>query len=574
MQANGCPQHNGEVAASTSSQVHQNGASLTLSNGQAGTETSLARCPKVLTKSDRDIVRLIGQHLRGLGLDRTVDQLIQESGCSLEHHAASKFRSHVMNGEWDKAELDLNELKGLVDSQQGSLKMKFLILEQKYLEYLEDGSVLDALHVLRNELTPLKFNTERVHELSSFMMCNNPEDLREMADWEGKSPEARQKLMERLQSFLPPTVMLPPRRLQTLLNQAIELQKENCPYHNTKYDNDLEAVSLLMDHICSKEDFPCATLQILNDHCDEVWYCKFSPCGTKLATGSKDGTLIIWDINKETHELRHRRTFDGHAYGVACIAWSPDSMYIVACGPEDCSELWLWNVETGDLRVKMSQSPEDSLTCASFHADGKRFITGGTRGQFYQCDLDGNVLDSWEGVRVQGLQCQKDHKVVLASDTHHRIRGYNFDELTDFQVIQEDHPIMSFTIADDGRRTLLNVATQGVHLWDLKDKCLLRKFQGITQGFYSIHSCFGGLNQDFIASGSEDHKVYIWHTKREVPICVLEGHTRTVNCVHWNPKLPSMLASASDDGTVRIWGPQKYCKQEANGCQSGRSTPV
>ncbi len=35
--------------------------------------------------------------------------------------------------------------------------------------------------------------------------------------------------------------------------------------------------------------------------------------------------------------------------------------------------------------MKMSQSPEDSLTSASWHVDGKRFVTGGTRGQFYQC---------------------------------------------------------------------------------------------------------------------------------------------------------------------------------------------
>ena len=40
-------------------------------------------------------------------------------------------------------------------------------------------------------------------------------------------------------------------------------------------------------------------------------------------------------------------------------------------------------------------------------------------------------------------------------------------------------------------------------MWDVKDKVLLRKFRGLTQGYYTIFSCFGGLNQDFVASGSE-----------------------------------------------------------------------
>ena len=56
--------------------------------------------------------------------------------------------------------------------------MKFLVLEQKFLEDLEEGKVLDALYCLRNELTPMKHRTERVHELStcvafvaSFVSC-------------------------------------------------------------------------------------------------------------------------------------------------------------------------------------------------------------------------------------------------------------------------------------------------------------------------------------------------------------------------------------------------------------------
>ncbi|CAG14615.1 unnamed protein product, partial [Tetraodon nigroviridis] len=67
-------------------------------------------------------------------------------------------------------------------------RMKFLLLQQKYLEYLEDGKVLEALQVLRAELTPLKYNTERIHVLSGYLMCSHAEDLRSKAEWEGKGP--------------------------------------------------------------------------------------------------------------------------------------------------------------------------------------------------------------------------------------------------------------------------------------------------------------------------------------------------------------------------------------------------
>lgn len=49
--------------------------------------------------------------------------------------------------------------------------MRFLILEQKYLEQLEDGRPMDALNCLRYELSPMHYNTERVHELSSYVLC-------------------------------------------------------------------------------------------------------------------------------------------------------------------------------------------------------------------------------------------------------------------------------------------------------------------------------------------------------------------------------------------------------------------
>uniref|UniRef100_A0A8C2XA39 WD repeat-containing protein 26 n=1 Tax=Cyclopterus lumpus TaxID=8103 RepID=A0A8C2XA39_CYCLU len=602
MQANGAGQdrdseqycRNNSESSSTGG-AHSNGLQSVPNNGNtppsnntAAEANSGVKKKKRLSHSEEDVIRLIGQHLQDLGLNQTVDLLMQESGCRLEHPSATKFRNHVMEGDPIYQQQIIYVLKisasqclssnGLCQgageeaptacrtSDSRRTRMKFLLLQQKYLEYLEDGKVLEALQVLRAELTPLKYNTERIHILSGYLMCSHAEDLRAKAEWEGKGTASRTKLLDKLQTYLPPLVMLPPRRLQTLLKQAVELQRERCLYHNTKLNSGLDSVSLLLDHACSRKQFPCYTQQILTEHCNEVWFCKFSNNGTKLATGSKDTTVIVWHVDVETQQLKLLKTLEGHAYGVSYLAWSPDDAYLIACGPDDCSELWLWNVQTGELRTKMSQSHEDSLTSVAWNPDGKRFVTGGQRGQFYQCDMDGNLLDSWEGVRVQCLWCLNDGRTVLASDTHQRIRGYNFEDLTDRNIVQEDHPIMSFTVSKNGRLALLNVATQGVHLWDLQDRVLVRKYQGVTQGFYTIHSCFGGHNEDFIASGSEDHKVYIWHRRSELPIAELTGHTRTVNCVSWNPILPGLLASASDDGTVRIWGPAPFLDvQDAEG---------
>lgn len=67
-----------------------------------------------------------------------------------------------------------------------------------------------------------------------------------------------------------------------------------------------------------------------------------------------------------------------------------------------------------------------------------------------------------------------------------------------------------------------------------------------------------------------DHKVYVWHIKREMPIATLTGHSRTVNCVSWNPVYHQMMASVSDDCTVRIWGPKITSPENTDNNKTGQ----
>lgn len=69
---------------------------------------------------------------------------------------------------------------------------------------------------------------------------------------------------------------------------------KTCPRRSKSMDEQLIHVILFLT---SRKQFPCYTQQILTEHCNEVWFCKFSNDGTKLASGSKDTTVIIWQVD-------------------------------------------------------------------------------------------------------------------------------------------------------------------------------------------------------------------------------------------------------------------------------------
>ena len=62
----------------------------------------------------------------------------------------------------------------------------------------------------------------------------------------------------RLQVVLPPDILLPSRRLQVLVEQAMELQLMRCRYHNQP----VPVFSLLSDYSCGPEQIPSVTTQV------------------------------------------------------------------------------------------------------------------------------------------------------------------------------------------------------------------------------------------------------------------------------------------------------------------------
>ncbi|EPQ57967.1 WD40 repeat-like protein [Gloeophyllum trabeum ATCC 11539] len=544
-----------------------------------------------------EFVRLVIQSLRDVGYIESAATLEAESGYAMETPEVSDFRQCILEAAWEEAERALVRLG--VTEEDGLWEAKFLISQQKYLELLEAENTTAALQVLRNEIAPLQVESDQLHSLSSLMMCSDAADLRQRAGWDGALGTSRRRLLSNLQRYIPSSLMIPPRRLSTLLSQSLLYQQSHCLYHNVPLSltspNPRSHFSLYMDHHCDREKhLPRATTAILDGHVDEVWAVEWSHCGTRLATAGSDRCALIWRIGPEKDVSARTYTVDfvlrEHQYAVGYLAWSLDDSILLTAS-DDCVRMW--NTTSG-ICIRVLKEHSDTVTSLAWLPDGTGFISGGLDRKIILWDVDGNRRDSWgtTSIRVTDLAVTPDFTRVVAvgmhylaptglasstgasrsesstpptggggarpnpptRDSENRMIIYDLASKQTEASIRLDGETTSVKISPDSQYALINQAPDEIHLWDLSTCRIARKFTGQRQGRHVIRSCFGGVDSNFIVSGSEDGNVYIWHRDSGVLLEVLSGHgAGSVNSVSWNPKNERMFASCSDDHTIRIW---------------------
>ncbi|ONK61399.1 uncharacterized protein A4U43_C08F29500 [Asparagus officinalis] len=494
-----------------------------------------------------EFVRIITKTLYSLGYGKSGSALEEESGIDLHSPTVNLFRNHVLNGKWDESVVTLRKM-GLTD-ENVLTSAAFLILEHKFFELLESDRVMDALKTLRNEITPLNINKKRIHELSSCIVSPSQRVLLGFANLGIDTSNSRLKLLEELQKLFPPTVMIPERRLEHLVEQALNVQREACYFHNSLD----KSLSLYTDHQCGKDQIPSRTIQVLQSHKNEVWYLQFSNTGKYLASSSKDKSAIIWEVH-ENEKLTLKHMLIGHQKPVLMVAWSPDDRELLTCGMEE--DVRRWDVVSGECLHVYKKTGLGFISCGWF-PDGARFFTGVTDKSICLWDLAGKEVENWKGqraIKTSDMAITNDGKRIISMCKEATILLLDREAKLE-KVIEEEQTVTSFSVSGDDRFLLVNLVNQEIHLWSIADDPqLVMRYKGHKRSRFLIRSCFGGCEQAFIASGSEDSQVYIWHRATGDLIEALPGHTGAVNCVSWNPKNPHMLASASDDHTIRIWG--------------------
>ncbi|PLN85943.1 WD40-repeat-containing domain protein [Aspergillus taichungensis] len=545
----------------------RNGQGTHFANGEVqtnGSQKLATRPPSYFGHDREEVTRILIQSLFELGYDSAADVLSKESGYELESPAVATFRSAVLEGRWAEAQTILiqsfypdgsgrtpgmgkqassKERLVLVETAELN-EMLFYLRQQKFLELLEARDLGAALTVLRHELTPLNYDVGRLHALSSLLMCP-PEHLHNQAGWNGPISSSRERLLIELSKSISPSVMIPDHRLALLLDRVKQDQINNCLYHNTA-----SPPSLYSDHMCDRADFPLSTALELSQHSDEVWYCQFSHDGTKLVTAGRDHSVIIYDAT--TFAVLHKLV--DHEAGVAHASWSPDDTKLITCSQDKKARVW--NVETGNCILTIDHHRQP-VTAAAWAADGETFVTASLDLNLQMChwSMRGQVIHMWPGgFRVQDCAITPDGRRLIAADVEEKIHVYNFHTHEEEYCLALKSKPTSVAVSQDSRHMLVNLSEGQIQLIDIDTTDVIRRFQGQKQGSFVIRSTFGGAAENFIVSGSEDSRIYVWHKENKTLVETLDGHiSGCVNAISWNPTNPGMFASAGDDYLVRIW---------------------
>ena len=84
-------------------------------------------------------------------------------------------------------------------------------------------------------------------------------------------------------------------------------------------------------------------VQTIDGHAGGVSSVTFSPDGSTLASGSRDGMIRLWNAKSG----QHRQTLEGHTAGGLSVAFSPDGGMLASGGGWTAEAIRLWDAQSG-----------------------------------------------------------------------------------------------------------------------------------------------------------------------------------------------------------------------------------
>ncbi len=306
-------------------------------------------------------------------------------------------------------------------------------------------------------------------------------------------------------------------------------------------------------------------------HTKSVNAVAFSPNGKRIVSGSsdylrtnKDNTVRIWDA---ATGQPIGQPLKGHTDVVKSVAYSPDGKRIVS-GSED-KTIRVWEAATGKPLGKPIKE-DDTVTSVAFSPNGKDIVSGRLGGTVRiwnaatteaigkPLPLKGNeygitsVAFNPDGKRI--LSVSYDGTVRIGNATTGEAIGKPFILGQPSKIVNPskyyDVLVTSVAFSPDGKRILSSSRDGTIRIWDAATG------QPIGRPFNgheaNVNSVAFSPDGQRIVSGSNDKTVRIWNVATVGAIGKPIKDEDTVTSVAFSPD-GQRIVNGSNDKTVRIW---------------------
>lgn len=292
------------------------------------------------------------------------------------------------------------------------------------------------------------------------------------------------------------------------------------------------------------------SVQFVKGHSQAVTSCAFSIDDNRLASGSKDGSVIQWDV--ETQGMIAKFKPEGRQKAVRGVVFCDESFggnMMVSCGEDKLVRLW--DVRTPGECVKELRGHQGEVNAVRFAFDestnaGKLFTVGADKAVkvWYINESNGKVFDSFYG-HTSSVLCMDmlsiDRPVTGGDD--HAVRAWNLsrDSHTLFSSGGHTAPVDSVFMLD-ANHYVSGGQDGSICLWGSSSRKALAHEEEAHGTDRWVTSVGGVRNSDLVLSGSDSGSIKFWRAGRPSTDNVSSKKTKMV--------LESLETSVQVEGVV------------------------
>ena len=290
----------------------------------------------------------------------------------------------------------------------------------------------------------------------------------------------------------------------------------------------------------------------------------FAPGGQRLVSGggdplapSKPGKVCVWN----TQTGKELLTLEGHTGPVWSVCFSPDGTHFAAAGEDGIVLVWDAEGKGKPLRLEGPRA----VHAVSFSPDSKRLATADDDRAVRLWDASsGQLVGTFKGPEghtnvVTSVCFTPDGRHLLsASDDKTLLWDIDPPRAKPVTLIGHISCVTSVCLSPDGKRL---ASTSGdslapdkageIRIWEWGAKAWREVFTLTGHAGPVWNACFSPNGQR-LASAGEDGTVRVWDVVEGRQYLLLKGHWGAVTSVCFAGD-GTHLASAGADGTIRLW---------------------